>query len=809
MQSLNGVSRTLLMATTALCVLSAAAAAQAADAAAAPSAVVEEIVVTSVNTTRSAVALSGQETQKILPGINPLKALQTLPGVDFETADPWGNNEQNETLYLHGFSLQQLGYTFDGVPLGDQQYGNYNGLSPSRAVSSENISKVVLSTGAGDLGTASTSNLGGTIETFSSDPSAQRGLYIAQTYGSHDALRTFARVDTGEFGHGDSAAISILHQDQRAWDFDGHQRGDQVNVKYVHLGERSKLTAFFDYNSKVEPNEDSIVVKPANPLDPPTAANPAYPYTRPFLYPNLAACVSYLNPTTGAPPASAGDNFSNCFSAAQRQDDLGYVKYEFKASESLKLTAQAYGHYDYGRGIVAGPVNQAGLPGLFSAYYPNLTSGTPAQTIQNLIAQFGGQGYAVRTTEYLINRGGVMANADWSLGKHQIQAGLWYEHNHSTATRVWYPFASTSTDLSPYTIPTHFNFIQYRSIIDNDVLVLHLQDSWKIRPDLLVQAGFKSSLQFASGYFPINQQNLASNIGTNAFVHYPSGKIDTLDGFLPQFGLVWDATAHEQVFVNVQNNMRQFITYGASGLSPWSLPTQTAFDLFKTSTKPETSWTYEAGLRERRDLSLGWLTGVDGQVNYYHVDFSNRLLQVSATPVILSLVSGPSILANVGGVTTDGFDLAATLHFGPHVAVFDAWSYNHSVYSNNYTSGTSVVATAGKLIPDDPSWMNKFVVSGNYGRFEGQVSGVYIGTRYATYTNDLSVPSYFIANLEVSYRLPTPKGHLLQGAKLSVNVTNLADTRGASTVVVGAASGTYNYYPIPPRMVFGTLSANF
>ena len=33
--------------------------------------------------TRSSVALSKNEIQKILPGTNPLKALQTLPGVSF------------------------------------------------------------------------------------------------------------------------------------------------------------------------------------------------------------------------------------------------------------------------------------------------------------------------------------------------------------------------------------------------------------------------------------------------------------------------------------------------------------------------------------------------------------------------------------------------------------------------------------------------------------------------------------------------------------------------------------------------------
>ena len=154
----------------------------------------------SSQTTRSAVSLRGNEIQKILPGTNPVKALQTLPGVTFTTADPWGNNEQNLTLFVHGFNGQQLGYTMDGVPLGDQQYGNYNGLSPQRAVISENVRNVVLSSGAGNLATPSTSNLGGTIEVFSADPAATRKAVLEQTLGSYSATRTFARFDTGTFG---------------------------------------------------------------------------------------------------------------------------------------------------------------------------------------------------------------------------------------------------------------------------------------------------------------------------------------------------------------------------------------------------------------------------------------------------------------------------------------------------------------------------------------------------------------------------------------------------------------------------------
>ena len=37
----------------------------------------------------------------------------------------------------------------------------------------------------------------------------------------------------------------------------------------------------------------------------------------------------------------------------------------------------------------------------------------------------------------------MISTFDWnSSGPHQIEAGVWYEHDHDTQTRVWYPFAS-------------------------------------------------------------------------------------------------------------------------------------------------------------------------------------------------------------------------------------------------------------------------------------------------------------------------------------------------------------------------------
>ncbi|WP_338112511.1 hypothetical protein [Sphingomonas insulae] len=50
---------------------------------------------------------------------------------------------------------------------------------------------------------------------------------------------------------------------------------------------------------------------------------------------------------------------------------------------------------------------------------------------------------------------------------------------------------------------------------------------------------------------------------------------------------------------------------------------------------------------------------------------------------------------------------------------------------------------------------------------------------------------------------------LAKRLSVSVNVTNITDKKAASTLSVGAASGTYNYFPVAPRQVFATIAAGF
>jgi iron complex outermembrane receptor protein len=764
----------------------------------------DDAIIVTARTTRSVTQVTSTDIQKILPGVSPLKAIQTLPGVTFLTADPWGNNEQNISLFIHGFNAQQLGYTLDGVPLGDQTYGNYNGLSPQRAIISEDVGRVTLASGAGDLGTASTSNLGGTIDTFSSDPRSEMGATIAQTLGSYDTQRTYVRLDTGTFGNGNSFYISGLRHKAKAWDFNGKQGGYQVDGKFVHDDSTGKLTLYAAYSDKIEPNEDATVYAVTRDAGGQilTDNRGTAPYARPFLYPNFKDAQPYFSPVTFD---DKNPNYRNYYSDAQRTDWLGYAKYDWNISDKVTFSNQLYYHHDDGVGVVAGPIKVAGLPQLFSYYFPGTGLPTTPENLTRLSNLFGGSGLATRTTEYRIDRGGLLSTLQIELGNHQIEIGGWYERQSSSAKRRWYAL-DVNNPSTPYQRPADTLtplITQYWSEVRVDELQTHIQDSWKPIPTLTIQAGFKSTFQRARQTMKV-QPIPKSFTGSTEL---PNGEISTSTWFLPQLGVLWEAGDHIQLFANAQKNIRQFQTSAASGLSPFALGSQKAFDIFRDTAKPETSWTYEAGIRTQQ--SFGGGLSFDGQISYYHVDFSNRLLSVSPTPVITSIVSGSPLINNVGGVKTDGVDIAGTLRVGSHFSLYNALSYNMSKYQDDYVSGTATVPTAGKKVPGSPDWVYKFIASANYSIFDVQLVGDYLGKRYATYTNDLSVPSYFTLSGRLGAAIPLGDGAFVKELNVSLNVTNLTDKKAASTLSIGAASGTYNAFPLAPRQWFGTISAKF
>src|SRR5262245_59371040 len=151
------VKRIGLLVSVAMAALGANAWAQSAPAADTDVAENDVIVVLGQGEVRQVQTLTDADLELEAAGSSPIKLIESLPGVNYTAADPFGAYEWAVNINIRGFQKDQLGYTLDGVPLGDMSYGNYNGLHISRAIISENIARTELALGAASLSTASTS----------------------------------------------------------------------------------------------------------------------------------------------------------------------------------------------------------------------------------------------------------------------------------------------------------------------------------------------------------------------------------------------------------------------------------------------------------------------------------------------------------------------------------------------------------------------------------------------------------------------------------------------------------------------------
>ena len=81
--------------------------------------------------------------------------------------------------------------------------------------------------------------------------------------------------------------------------------------------------------------------------------------------------------------------------------------------------------------------------------------------------------------------------------------------------------------------------------------------------------------------------------------------------------------------------------------------------------------------------------------------FDNRLL---ATAVGAGVAGNPSVLSNVGSVTTKGIEAAATWSITPDWSLFGSYSYNDSKYDDDVIdgSGALVARTGGRTVVDTP-----------------------------------------------------------------------------------------------------------
>ena len=558
-----------------------------------------EIVVFGQGETRQVQEVSSKELLILAPGTSPLKAIEKLPSVSFQSADPFGTYEWSSRVSIRGFNQNQLGYTLDGIPLGDSSYGNNNGLHISRAIISENIGVTRVSQGSGSIGTQATNNLGGTLEFFSADPSDGFGVDANLTYGSSNTMRAFGRINFGEAG-GVRGFLSGVYHNADKWKGGGEQRSMHVNAKAIIPVGDAEFDGFFSYSDRAEQDYQDLSLEMINRLG----------YDHDNYFPDYAKAISAARGVYVAPINNLDDSYYDA--SGLRKDLLASYGLTAPLADGVTFKIKAYYHNNTGQG----------------------TWGTPYVPSPN------GVPMSARTTEYDIQRGGVFSSLNAEVGDHEVTVGGWYEHNDFTQARRFYAYESNTTPGLDHTkfLRNPF-FTQWLFDFNTDTLQYYVQDKISLG-DLTINLGWKG--------FQVNNESDPRIQGSLA-----AGKIKSQDWFQPHAGVAYKMTDKAEIFGGFTQVTRAFVSSATSG--PFAT-TQAGFDaLLARGLKPESSDTFELGARYNDNV-------FNGVIGVYYVNFRNRLLGVQTgagivgNPAILQNVGSVRSLGfeAAGDVRLDG-----------------------------------------------------------------------------------------------------------------------------------------------------------
>ena len=718
----------------------------------------DAIVVFGKGETRQVQEVKAADIAVLLPGTSPIRAIEKLPSVNIQSADAFGNYEWSTRVTIRSFNQNQLGFNFDGIPLGDMSYGNHNGLHISRIVSPENIGVVRVSQGAGAIGTQSTNNLGGTVESFSIDPLDRAAAQVNATYGTKNTLRGFARLNLGT-ADGVRGFVSYGYGSTDKYKGSGVQDQHMVNAKLVAPLGAATLDAWFSYSDRREQDYQDMSLDMLSRLG--YDWDNTYPdYARAILYADIGNNLGQ----TGAPVsnAAAGTVYPDGVTSADdayydaaglRKDTVAAIGLKSPLGENLDVALRGYYHHNRGMGLWATP------------YVPS-PNGVPM---------------SIRTTEYEIDRTGVFGSVKHTTDNNTLTVGGWWETNKFNQARRFYDFKSrTEAGRDFREFPTNPFFTQWEFDFDTTTLQYYVEDQIKL-----------GQLKLNFGWKGFKVTNEATAVVKASF---PQGKIDTTDWFQPHAGIALALNDKAEVFAGFTQATRSFASATTTG--PFST-NQTGFDAIKNTLKPESSDTYELGARYN-DAVFNGVLGV------YLVNFHNRLLGAASGP---SIVGSPSVLQNVGSVRSVGFEAAGDVKLGGGLSLFASYSYTDAKYRNDVfnLSGVLLAAIKDKTVVDSPKHMIRGELSYDKGPLFGRIGVNYMSKRYFTYTNDRSVPGRAIVDASLGYRL-------MDGIEVQLNATNLLDKQYIATVGSGGFGNSGDRQTLlvaAPRQVFVTLKAGF
>jgi iron complex outermembrane receptor protein len=571
------------------------------------------------------------------------------------------------------------------------------------------------------------------------------------------------RIDSGEIVPGGLRGfLSYAYQDADKWKGDGIQRQHQVNARLEQPVGDGRIFGFVNYSDRRENDYQDLSKGMIDRL--------GYDWDNFAKNWDLAVLVAHIGNNRGdtgvAPtkpsagtvyPSPVGTVDDSYYDAAGlRRDWLGGIGVDVSLTENWSLKATGYYHDNQGVGI------------WYTPYTP-----TP-----------GGAPISVRTTEYDVQRAGIVASTSYTFGRNTVEAGLWYEDNDFNQARRFYGLDNTTGAPSRRSIdyPKNPFFTQWEFDFGTKTFQYHIQDTLDLG-DFKINAGWKG-LRVRNEAVPTVSGGLAS------------GTIEAKDWFLPQAGMLYRLNGDNELFASYTQNMR---TYASSATEGPFATTQAGFQ--GLDLKPETSTHLRARLPYEEPHVPGVIAG-------YYVDFKDRIIAFANGS---GIQGNPAILQNVGDVRTWGIEAAGTFRVTPALSLFASYAYNDSQYQDDVVNaqGAIISATAGKTVVNAPKNLAKGEISWDDTAFFARLSASYTSKRFYSYENDAAVNGFVVFDASLGYRFTQG---MMKGFTLQANATNLFDRKYVSTIGTNGFSNRGDSQTLlagAPQQFFATLKAEF
>ncbi|WP_370648408.1 TonB-dependent receptor domain-containing protein [Acidomonas methanolica] len=741
------------------------------------------------------VAVTRQVMDRFVAGTNPMQILAlTTPGANFTSTDAFGLDTYANTLFVRGFTQNQIGAMLDGIPLGTQGFLNINGVSITQAMIQDDIAGMTMSQGAGALDSFSAQNLGGAMTYVSSDPKDKAGGKISQTFGSYAAYRTYGRVDSGVLNAtGTKFYASFARTNTDLWKGYGYQSELQANAKFVQpIGDRGRVTAFFGYGNFTQGNYLTLTKNMWEKMGRNTT------YLKPD-YETAKLWAYYAQYTSDVPPGYQGI-LSN--------DEIGDYAWDASQLQRTYLSAVT-GHFDLLKNVTSdtvayGNVNSA-IYGGTNNFVTSPSYGTPELLPNGTVS---GVPMALGMSHAQTRRIGFTQKVSIEAPhNNHIETGLWYENNYfNYPARLYEDYLNSAHNwLSDFKQSQAHTW--YVDSFNTNTFQFFLQDRWTIMPGMTLLAGFKSLTQTTHGGTKVDNTAQLGAEGWNTYYRHPvNGTMAASAAFLPHFNWDWHFLRHHELYWDIAENMRAYDYFTQTSSGPWgglgnsSHPAQEVFDANRKLLRPERTWNYVIGYR----YDSVFFTGT---ADFYHTDYYNRLATITQG----TSANATTAYLNVGRETMNGADVMGTIRPLKGLEITNSFSWNDAEYqSRSINYGGKPYSLKGKHQVYYPKYMYKANLNYLYHHAMFNFNVNYVSSRPMTFLNDEYIPSYWVANLGLTYDFG--KIGFARNLKASFQITNLFDANYIGGVY-GAASvsgdDNANLFVAAPREYYGTISAEF